>query len=277
MAEKETTYWSLQDLADVAGKHIRAGAFPVTGYGLREQWHGVDSWDEARSLALDGWADEAAEAMDIAESAVETVESEHDLPAFRAVWDLSGSEVDIGRYFAGEPENMIDYEVVPTTRAGRVIVLCASVSVSSIVSVESIKRRGHTVAALAFALERIGYAVELWADFSAQGVGSRNRGHIARMRTLVKGANDELDPAKVMFAYAHPAMLRALSLAATHEYNATWQKRVNVGMGYGRPQDPKQDLPEGAIYLPCVLSDEDVPDADKALLGHLRDLGVVTD
>lgn len=156
------------------------------------------------------------------------------------------------------------------TRAGRVITLVASVSYSGAVSKEAIKRRGHAIAALAFAISRIGLAVELWCDLSAKE--GETFGH---MRVLVKGANDELDPARIMFAYSHPGMLRALGMPAMHAYPEDVRKALGVGYGYGMPIDPKKDLAEGTIYLPCVLSDRDIPDAEIALMQYLRDIGIV--
>jgi hypothetical protein len=232
----------------------------------------VSTPSEVRDLAVNGWDKEAQAAVDVADGAIETIEQEHEIPSFQPLWDVTGSVVDIDRYLSGEPENMIDFTPAPITKFGRVIVLCASVSFSGSIRPATIKRRGQTVAALAFALNSMGFATELWADLSASG--SR---HTVHARTLVKGANDELDPARIMFAYSHPAMLRGLALPAMHAYPDAFKQALGVGSSYGSPKDPKRDLPEGTIYLPSVCSDSDVPEAAEALLGYLRDLGIVTD
>lgn len=276
MPEYEMVFSSVADIAKVATKHVRANDFQHTVNGdLKDHYRrfaDVANWAEVERLAVDGWESEADRALEIAESAINAVEQDHDLPAFNSRWDVTGSEVDVARYLAGEPENMIDFEMVNTPRSGRVIVLCASGSVSGAVSADAIKRRGHAVAALAFALSRMGFATELWLDLSAKGGD-----HILRSRVLVKGANDDLDTARIMFAYSHPAMLRALGLPSMHAMPKDWQRKVGVGSGYGTPVDPKEDLPEGTIYLPSILSDRDVPDADEALLGYLRLLDIITD
>lgn len=262
----EVTYPSIAALAKVAGKYVTDGTY----HELSRSFHGVSSWSEVENLAINGWDSEADTALSIAESVVETVSQDHEMPVFNAVWDVTGCEVDVARYLSGEPENMIDYDPVPTPRNGRVIVLCASVSFSGSISTETIKRRGHTVAALAFALARIGFATELWADLSASGCGD-----VARMRVLVKGANDELDPGRIMFAYSHPAMLRALCMPAMHAFPSEYQDSLDVGSGYGSPTSPKHDLPEGTIYLPSVRSNRDVPEAQEELVKHLTELGIV--
>lgn len=267
MADHKVTYDSIEAISRVAVPLCSDGTYSLW---RDTRWVGFESIAELKSLAVDGWEAEAATALAIAEAAVETVEQDHDMPHFRAVWDVSGCEVDVARYLSGEPENMIDYEMTSTPRAGRVIVLCASVSYSSSVSVSSIKRRGHGIAALAFALSRMGLTVELWADLSSKCGRS-----ISTNRVLVKGANDLLDPARIMFAYAHPGMLRGLMMASMHAWPEPIRKRHEVGSGYGQPTDPRQDLPDGTIYLPSVLTDRDVPNAKEMLIKHLSVLGLI--
>lgn len=268
MSQYNVTYDSVSELCNVAAPYLSDGTYKL----LDKEFAGAGSCAEVKNLAINGWDAESDTALSIAESTIETVSQDHDLPAFSPVWDVAGSEVDVARYLSGEPENMIDYAPVKTPRHGRVIVLCASVSFSGSVSTRTIKRRGHTVAALAFALSRMGFAIELWADLSAQG--SRITNH---MRVLVKGANDELDPARIMFAFSHPAMLRGLCMPAMHSFPEDIRKALGVGYSYGSPADPKQDLPEGTIYLPSVCSDRDVPEAEAELVRHLRDLGIIED
>lgn len=274
-SEITLTYDSLSDLAKSGLKHLPTYLAGRT-FWAQSAWFGVDSESELKELAYKGWQTESAEALDIAEQAIEHVERDFHMPGFQAVWDVAGCEVDVARYLAKEPENMIDYELVPTTRAGRVIVLCASISYSTAISAETIKRRGHGVAALAFALTKLGYATELWVDLSATG---KENGKRMSMRVLVKGPNDALDPAMIMFAFSHPAMLRALGLPAMHEMPEKWQGWLGAqeGGSYGRPSDPLEDLPDGTIYLPSVRAFEDVPEAYDMLLAHMRLLGIIND
>lgn len=271
MAKYSHTYDSVTEFATVAKRQIHENHYSAIRNGEFLPFTGVGSYDEFDRLTTDGWEAESAAALDIAESAIHTVSMEHEATSFSPLWDVTGSSVDVARYLSGDPENMIDYEPVATPRHGRVIVLCASISVSSAVTGEAIRRRGYAVAALAFALARMGFAAELWADSTVKV--DKN---IAQQRILVKGPNDELDPARIMFAYAHPGMLRAVALPARHAFPSVIASRLDI-TGYGNPRDPIEDLPEGTIYLPCLLSDEDVPDADVALTGYLRELGIVTD
>lgn len=261
------TFDSVGELARVAIPFVDDGTYDYTS----AKWAGFESTEQLRTLAVDGWGEEATAALDIARSVVETVHKEHNMPSFRAVWDTSGCEVDVARYLSRVPENMIDYEMVHVPRTGRVVTLVASTSVSGAVGPDSIKRRGYAVAALAFALSEIGLTTELWIDSTTDDSGT-----IAdSTRVLVKGPNDELDPARIMFAYAHPALQRGLMLSSRHAWPADARERNHVGGYYGSPADPIHDMPEGTIYLPCVLSDEDVPDAYRFVTDHLRQLGLL--
>lgn len=266
--EIEHVYDSVFGFAQVGLKNL----WQYHGGHLTKEWNGVSSSEEARKLAVEGWLAKADSAMEIAAEAIESVERENEVATFRGTWDVTGCEVDVSRYLSRQPENMIDYEITPTVKSGRVIVLCASVCYSSAISAGNIMRRGQGVAALAFALSKLGFATELWADASIQ---SKSRDFIGRLRVQVKGANDSLDPALIMFAFSHPAMFRALAHPAMHEWPRRFHKKLGVGCGYGYPADPKKDLPEGAIYLPSVRSGTDVPEVKEILLKYLQELGIL--
>lgn len=226
---------------------------------LRKEWHGVKNKAEIMHLAEHGWQEVEAEAMRIADSAVDSVYREHDVPMFESFLDVSGMSVDIGRYLEGEPECMTDFTLAPVPAAGNVITLCASICYSASVTPAEITRRGYGIAALAFALHRIGFALELWADIS---IDRGNQGN--RTRILVKGPNDELDVSRIMFAYAHPGMFRGLGFGAPNFH-------------HGMPIDPEEDLPEGTIYLPAVWTADGIVPPYSMVVDTLRDLGIIDD
>src|SRR5579872_461703 len=201
---EQVIYRSLAEYADGAVKRCRGHGRVYSG----SDFAGYATWEQALNMARSGWHDELDTALELAESAVALAEREHMTDTFQPVWDVSGAEVDVARYLSGEPECMIDFPLSKTSKSGRVIALCASVIYSSTLSEESVKRRGRLIAALAMALSRLGHSTELWAD-----VSTTYRSTDSRIRVLVKGVDDEIDPAAIMFAYAHPAMLRILGFA----------------------------------------------------------------
>jgi hypothetical protein len=237
--------------------------------------------DEVEGLVKDGWSDQLGATLSIAEHAVSLVEAETSewRPAPRL--DVSGQDVDVALFLDGEPECMIDYPLTETVSAGRVITVCASVCRSAAVDTDSIIRQGQGIVALAVALERCGYGLELYADWSNTAHEPGKTPTIC-VRTLVKAATDELDVERVMFAIAHPAFHRVVTFTAANDIpDEDVKKRHgiqrNAGGYYGTPEAPLRDLPEGTIYLPHLYSGSDVPDADVKLMDYLRTLGIVTD
>ena len=237
----------------------------------KASWTGLTrkSSAEAYKLGREGWTKELPEALRIAESAISKVETDHTMPVFVPVFDVCGSDVDMGRYMSGEPECMVDYPLAQVVKAGRVITLCASMSVSGAVDAKSIVRQGQAVVALALALSQLGYAIEIWSDLT----GKTYSDAYSVTRVLVKSADDVLDPERIMFALAHPAMLRVFTFAALMRFSS--ESKCNTTMQI--PHNPIEDLPEGTLYLPAICSSSDVPDADAQLLKWLRQLEIVTD
>jgi hypothetical protein len=254
-------YDSMPELIEQAAKRSSRD------HTYRQEWNMVESLEEALSVARDGWHAELGESLRVAEAAVDKVTKEFELTTFEAVHDVVGSTVDVGLYLSGEPECMVDMRLAPTVKAGRVITLCASVSRSGAISVDVITRRGRIVVALAIALSQLGYALEIWGDQTTNTDG----GLVVQLRYLLQPAGEPLDVERVMFGLAHPAMSRALGFAIRD----SCPKGFN---GWSQlPQDPIEDLPEGTLYLPCLLSEVDIPDADKQLEAWLRQLGIIED
>lgn len=270
-------YDSIAELAEVAEAQVWA-RYPSDGpYGRfrpdMEDWHGVRTPYGAYKLAREGWDEHLEETLELARDAVTTVETERDEITFRPEWSVSGSMVDMGAYLAGEPECMIEFPPARTSRVGRVITLCASIGVSGGITAEDLILKGQVITALALQLERLGMNTEMYADMSA---ADRYRAPVyhTTQRILVKGPNDVLDPAKVLFAYAHPAMLRVLVLSAMHAFPEDWRKRMKTGSRYGTPEPSPETLPEGTIYLPETLLGDRTA-APGYLCDYLEQLGLV--
>lgn len=263
MTYHRDTYTSLDDLAE----KVECKFHLVEGD--RKDWTGLNSHEEALVLAREGWQDEAAQTLEIAGEAVDTVTKEYDLDGFKSVYDVAGSEVDVSRFLDGEPECMINYLLTPTPGTGRVITLCAGVIYSCSQSTKTIMARGRTISALAMAITGLGFNVELWADMTAESWD----GETGSTRVLVKGANDELDPAKVMYAYSHPSMARVLGFASQEYYPS--DVRESLGYGRGVPAECKRDLPEGTTYIDSYASGWDQPDIAETVKRELKAMGII--
>lgn len=266
------TFDSLLDLADSAGK-CDPGLLTDPRYNERSHFTGATA-PVALALAREGWSEHLATTLAIADDAVTKIEKEHEISTFVPAFDVTGADVDMARFLDGEPECMVDYPLTEIVKAGRVITLCASISYSAAVSTASIIRRGQTITALALVLARAGYACELWADVSWQGKGSL-AGYSGTVRVLVKSVNDVIDPARILYALAHPSVLRVLTFAVMRslprEYGA-------IRDGHScHPVNALEDLPDGTIYLPAVCTNRDRSNLDAEVIGYLRELGVLAD
>ena len=206
-------------------------------------------WQETVRLARLGWQDELANVEEMTAHMVDTVERDTNSTHFDTVYGVDGCDVDIDRYLTGEPENMIAYPLADISRAGRVITMAVSVTYSGGASKETVRMRGHVMTAAAIALDRLGLNTEIWADRTIRtsaGPGRCGRPAISQ-RIMVKGANDTLDPARILYATAHNTMLHHLCFKHAR-YATEWGKHNNQESGC--PQDPEPFLPDGALYLP---------------------------
>ena len=236
------------------------------------EFTGVANHTEAFRLAREGWTAELARTMSVAEDAVSKVERDHEMPSFVAAHDVAGCEVDVARYLDGTPENMIDYPLTPIVKAGRVITLCASISYSGAIDEGTIRKRGQAIAALALALSQLGYSTEIYSEVCSSGHNDGRK--YVSVRTLVKGAQDALDAERIAYAVAHPSMLRVLNFAALRMAPSEFVDAIGYG-SLGSPTNPVEDLPDGTLYLPCVRSSSDIPNADVQLVRWLTDLGII--
>jgi len=274
--EVRCTYWSLDEYAEAAERRSTQGEL-----GWRKRLDGDTDWrggtfNDALKLARFGWEDKLQTALDIAESALDYTVREHEIDSFVSTYDYAGCEVDVARYLTGVPENMIDYPLQATSKLGRVITLCGSIAASGAMDPEDLIRRGQVITAFAMALTRLGHACELWIDCTISADWNRAAGATRGVtRVLVKGTNDTIDPARILFAYAHPGSLRSLGFAVTHAYPEKFSSALGIGGIYGYPADPIEDLPEGTIYLPSVLTGKTKPDAHEELKDLLRQAGLL--
>lgn len=193
----------------------------------RDDWSGgTKSLVSACDLARNGWTEIRPEVDELLGELTERLADKLD-NLYKPLYDFGGAYVDMGRFVEGDPECMVTFQAVPDGAMGRVIKIAIAGTASHNIDQEWIKKRGIAIISLVDTINKLGFGVELWWDSTIE--------HRGRHSTAVKlhDSADTLDINSVMFALAHPAMLRRLAFSVQEQSsNASEQ---NVGGGYGCP------------------------------------------
>ena len=235
------------------------------------RWTGSRDMKHALELLEVGWPEGLVEMKGMVEN-IERVLLDR-IPRPTVHRDLSGSDVDIGAYLSGEPENMLEWQAQPANSEG--IKLVVNGSASAGVSARVIKARGAVVVATIHAMQMLEIPVELWGVWAS----SRDRYH-SETRIQISRPGYELDIERVAFILAHPSMLRRIAFGIwEREEPKDWRKRIGIepDTGYGRPTD-SNFAGENGIYLGRMGSWEehwlDTHTAVEWILARLHDFGV---
>lgn len=249
----------------------------------RARFTGCETIENAVRLAGRGLKAEGLESVAIAKDVIKELQQERQLPEFEPVWDVSGLDVDIERYLTGEPECMIEYPIAEVLATGPVVTLVVGMNYSAIISKEAILAQGRFCVALALALAECGYSLEIWSEMHI-GSNSRRFGDgikprmAIKVRTKVLEAGTSIDPGGLMFALAHPSMLRIFGFAAMHLAPKLYREKIGVGGGYGYPWPiDSADWPENAIILNTRAGQATTEELRDEVLDQLRALGILKD
>lgn len=221
-----------------------------------DQWAG-GTIEEALSMATgDGYQDAVPEAQALAEGLYDTVAAMVNLETFQQAFDVAGAEVDMGRYTAGVPECMSDALPITIAKHGRAIRIVVDFSYHCGIGEDVVRRRGAAVMALVYVLQQLQHPLEVWAQHSATGHGSPSM----RLTHLVEvqRADEPVDIGRVMYALAHPTMLRRMCFRVEDHESPAIRKAIGIPGGRGMPSDIRlDDLDEQAghtILLPKLNS-----------------------
>lgn len=187
---------------------------------------GTKSVAEAANLAVKGWHDVRPEVDREVAAVAEQLRDRLEV-AFQTRHDIVGGVVDVGRFAAGMPDCMLDFVPEPSARIGKVVRLFVDYGASGRFNPSYIRRRGVIVLALVDALKTLGVSVEVWGESAVTG----RRGEVHTTVVKLHDATEPLDIDSLMFALAHPSMLRRLTFAVRER--ATKEHNANIGQGMG--------------------------------------------
>lgn len=175
-----------------------------TGEG--DHWTG-GSFQTAIDLALNGWPEGARKATELAQKiANRTIQNPMSPLAQAMEYDVYGAAYDPGALAHGTPEMWGVFQPVGQKKGVRIV---ANICVSAGISASVMMRRGIAICALVLALQSAGYicVVDVVAQTNVYDWTN----------VMVRVASDNgspLDIDRVVYALAHPTMLRQLMFSA---------------------------------------------------------------
>lgn len=197
------------------------------------KWAGSASLDDAVQLGIDGWH-EIRPQVDAMFSKMEEQINMALGDVFETRFDYGGDSVDIDRFMMGDPECMIDYVTTPAGRMGRVVRVLVNGSASANVTPERIMQRGVLATALVDVLAKLGVGVEVWLESATDDRGKSKHSQLIKLHS----SEERLDIDNLMFAMAHPSMLRRIGFSILERTGwANARQIAQVGAGYGQPHD----------------------------------------
>lgn len=197
-------------------------------------WYGTSSLDEAVTMGTDGWTEIRPEIEDMFRNMEEHINMAIG-DVFQTVMNYSGDSVDMDRYLMGDPECMMDYVVEPSGRMGRVVRVLVNGAASCGVEADQIKHRGVVACALIDVLAKLGVGVEVWLESATL---DSHTGEKHSQLSKLHDSEERLDINNLMFALAHPSMLRRVGFSVLEQTQWKPAKRIaQVNAGYGRPND----------------------------------------
>lgn len=168
------------------------------------QWTKTRTFEDAIKLASDGWKEGAGLVKKIVDDKIHAIGKSY---TFVPKYDTSGDSVDMSRFMAGEPENMIEWEFTETA-GHKVVDIYCGVCASAAYSAESLINYGAARLSVVDYLESIGVRVNLYAYWA---FGDMLDSHVKKIVIIkIKNADESLNMATTSFALAHPSFLRRI-------------------------------------------------------------------
>jgi hypothetical protein len=189
----------------------------------------TSSFDEAATLAREGWTEIRPDidriVADIRDSVMSTVQRR--VTRRRSV---AGGTVNVSRMLSGEPRCMTQVKVRETPKVGRVVRILIGGNCAAMVDGPRIQKRGAAIVSLIEAIHLSGCSTEITV-----GVLNIKGGIRHEMLVRIKDAETRLDVNSMMFAIAHPSMLRRIAWGAAEREDDSVRRAVGFynGGSYG--------------------------------------------
>jgi len=195
-------------------------------------WHGTRTMAEAIDQAKYGWP-EGTKRFRGAMGKIVIEQLIGERRNFEPYCAVAGDEPDIGLYLAGEPENMLNYEL-RSDPGGKLATFVINNCVSSHISPERIINRGAAIAVAHSALTAEGYSVgiEIVSATKLQDKTGYLEYHIP-----IVHPGDYVSEDTIAWSIISPAMLRRMVFALDEDNPPEFRTKLGAysGGGYGTP------------------------------------------
>ena len=273
--DAETQLRVFEDWGDFTKQTEQPSEMPRNKRGSRDSdhaWAG-GSFEQAITRAKTGWPEGRNEFVAMAERLKDALQSEIDRPTLE--WDVTGDWVDIDAYLQGQPENMIHHSQTPANREMN-LTITVDLCQSSMVSADSIIRRGVGIAALIDLLECAGFSTEVIAVLPIE-VSKSAINEVTEFQIPIKRNGQPMDIDLMGYSLVSPTVLRRLVFSIMEQEPQAFRKAYNVGHGYGYPK-PNRTVLGKTSQLHISNSDGMVSTFEKTeewVKGHLKALGAL--
>lgn len=197
------------------------------------EWHGphATSLQTACDMATNGWTELRPEVDNLLTEVTERL-ADRLADLYKPTYDFGGAYVDMGRFVEGDPECMVNFQATADKAVGRVIKVVIAGTASWTIQQDWLMKRGIAVLSLIDTINKLGFGVELWWDSTVTGKDNKDYSIAVKLHDSA----DTLDINSVMFALAHPSMLRRLKFSVQEQSEtARIQGAIGEGGGYGTP------------------------------------------
>lgn len=193
------------------------------------KWAG-STWDESMKMLLNGWK-AGVDKLDVT-----PLTAIHEANRPMPVWDVAGSEVDMGAYLAGVPECMT--ETVRRKRPAPVVRIGVDKAISCACPAARIENMGRNILLLVEGLRLAGVPAEVWVCQAVMRSAWDGGGdNIYDLGICVQEPGRPIDVSTMAYWVGHPSALRRTIFGLEELEPDVVRKRYGFqqGGGYGMP------------------------------------------
>ena len=237
------------------------------------KWYGTGSYDAAIRLAEDGWEEGLTRLHKLSVELSDELIGLLHIPEVQ--FDVTGDELDVGKFVHGEPEDFMTLVPAEIEQEPKLLRVGVNFGASCGVDAEAMTRKGAAATGLIDILEQHGKRVELDAITIASS--SRQAVHTI---IRIKDFNGPVQLANLIFALAHPSAHRRLAFCSWEHLDEDVREAIGITPlgGYGRPRDlPMEEREQYDIYVPSLYGSWDRQAAVEYIIAELSKQGIYTE